>query len=68
MYTRVVYDVHGKSENSFTDENFAKAEFSFDIMQLYILADYLDIVELTEIIQVYALCDARAWMHGALKP
>lgn len=52
MYTRVPFDVRGKDEGSIATQTFSRIEFSFDVMELYALADYLDIHELTELVQV----------------
>jgi hypothetical protein len=51
MYTRVPFDVSGKDESTFTVASFSNPSFSFDIMELYVLADFLDIQELMELLQ-----------------
>ncbi len=50
MYTHVPFDVSGKDEDEFTVASFSNPTFSFDIMDLYILADFLDMRELTELL------------------
>lgn len=51
MYTHVPYDVSGKDEDSFTVGNFSNPRFSFDVMELFIVADFLDIPELCELLK-----------------
>ena len=51
MYTHTLFDVSGKDEGAFTIASFANPVFSFDVMQLYILADYLDMQELSDLLQ-----------------
>lgn len=56
MYTHVLFDVSGKDEESFTVGSFASPKLSFDVMELYILADFLDIPELTDLLQGLFFC------------
>ena len=51
MYTHVLFDVSGKDEDAFTIASFANPTFCFDVMHLYILADYLDMKELADLLQ-----------------
>ncbi len=48
LYTHVIFDCHGKDESALVStSSFKDPEFSFSIMELYMLADYFDVPDLT---------------------
>ena len=51
MYTGMVGDVHDKDSDTVTETLLQNGEFSFDIMDLFFLADFMGISELTAILQ-----------------
>jgi len=53
VYTNMVDDVSEKDETTLDVDSFANPQFSFDIMELYMLADYFGIQDLMEHMQTH---------------
>ena len=50
MYTHLIYPVHGKQITlEMQRSDLSNPEFDFDMMQLFMLADYLEVTDLTDV-------------------
>ncbi len=50
MYTHLIYPVHGKHITlEMQRSDLSNPEFDFDMMQLFMLADYLEVTDLTDV-------------------
>jgi hypothetical protein len=50
IYTKTIFDIHGKDVDSVQRQQLTSPEFSFDMMDLYMVADFLHIDELANVI------------------
>jgi hypothetical protein len=50
MYSDIIYDIDGKDFKSLTRENLMNPEIGYDLMELYMLADYLTVTDLTDML------------------
>ena len=51
MYTGMVYDVFGNDPSTATQAQFIHPEFSFDMLELFLLADYLGVQDLIDVLR-----------------
>ena len=52
-YTNMIDDVSGKDEETLTVDSFARPEIRFDVMELYMLADYFGMHDLMQQMQMH---------------
>lgn len=49
-YTNNIFDIHGKAFDSLSPKDLSNIEIGFDMMELFMLADYMLVDELTDTI------------------
>lgn len=68
MYTGMVFDIHDKDVQSLTKSDFQHPTYSFDIMDLFFLGDFMEMHDLVKILQENFVTPRSMFSSPSFKP